>query len=75
MLDECERLAKLWKGLKIPKKGGMSSLSRNMNAQNISNLPPPQIRNQLGGIGGLQSFMRQIGSGNDMMGMFGGRNK
>lgn len=36
MLEEFKQLAKIWgkmKGLKIPKKGDMSAMSRSMNAQ------------------------------------------
>jgi len=77
MLEEYKRLAKIWskmKGLKIPKKGEMSALSRNMNAQHMSKVLPPQMLKQIGGMGGLQSLMKQMG-GKDMMGMFGGGDK
>lgn len=46
MLEEYKRLAKIFskmKGLKIPKKGDMSSLSRNMNAQNMSKVLPSDV--------------------------------
>uniref|UniRef100_A0A2N9EK97 signal-recognition-particle GTPase n=1 Tax=Fagus sylvatica TaxID=28930 RepID=A0A2N9EK97_FAGSY len=75
MFEEYKRLAKIWskmKGLKIPKKGDMSALSRNMNAQNMSKVLPPQMLKQIGGMGGLQNLMKQMGSTKDMMGMFGG---
>ena len=75
MLEEYKRLAKVWskmKGLKIPKKGDMSNLTRNMNAQHMGKVLPPQMLKQIGGIGGLQSLMKQMGSTKDMMGMFGG---
>ncbi|KAJ4917537.1 Signal recognition particle 54 kDa protein 3 [Raphanus sativus] len=78
MLEEYKRLAKIWskmKGLKIPKSGDMSALSRNMNAQHMSKVLPPQMLKQIGGMGGLQSLMKQMGSGKDMMGMFGGKDK
>ncbi|RDY12907.1 hypothetical protein CR513_02239 [Mucuna pruriens] len=74
MLEEYKRLAKIWskmKGLKIPKKGDMSALSRNMNAQNMSKVLPPQMLKQIGGMGGLQNLMKQMGSAKDMMGMGG----
>ncbi|KNA12750.1 hypothetical protein SOVF_123090, partial [Spinacia oleracea] len=51
MLEEYKRLAKIWskmKGLKIPKKGEMSALSRNMNAQHMSKVLPPQMLKQIG---------------------------
>merc|ERR1712071_616972 len=50
MLEEYKRLAKIWskmKGLKIPKKGEMSALSRNMNAQHMSKVLPPQMLKQI----------------------------
>nr|XP_023920554.1 signal recognition particle 54 kDa protein 2-like isoform X2 [Quercus suber] len=78
MMEEYKRLAKIWskmKGLKIPKKGDMSALSRNMNAQNMSKVLPPQMLKQIGGMGGLQNLMKQMGSTKDMMGMFGGGDK
>lgn len=78
MLEEYKRLAKIWskmKGLKIPKKGEMSALSRNMNAQHMSKVLPQQMLKQIGGVGGLQSLMKQMGSTKDMMGMFGGGDK
>ena len=62
MLEEYKRLAKIWskmKGLKIPKKGEMSALSRNMNAQHMSKVLPPQMLKQIGGMGGLQSLMNK----------------
>ncbi|XP_042457909.1 signal recognition particle 54 kDa protein 2-like isoform X1 [Zingiber officinale] len=73
MLEEYKRLAKIWgkmKGLKIPKKGEMSALSRNMNAQHMSKVLPPQMLKQIGGMGGLQSLMKQMGS-KDMGGLGG----
>ena len=81
MFEEYKRLAKIWskmKGLKIPKKGEMSALSRNMNAQHMSKVLPPQMLKQIGGMGGLQNLMKQMGSmgsAKEMMGMFGGGDK
>uniref|UniRef100_A0A1J3GVJ3 Signal recognition particle 54 kDa protein n=1 Tax=Noccaea caerulescens TaxID=107243 RepID=A0A1J3GVJ3_NOCCA len=75
MMEEYKKLAKMWggmKGVKMPKNGDMSALSRNMNAQHMSKVLPPQMLKQIGGMGGLQSLMKQMGSGKDMMGMFGG---
>lgn len=74
MLEEFKRLAKIWskmKGLKIPQKGDMSAMSRNMNAQHMSKVLPPQMLKQIGGIGGLQSLMKQMNS-KEFSGMFGG---
>ena len=80
MFEEYRRLAKIWskmKGLKIPKKGEMSALSRNMNAQHMSKALPPQMLKQIGGMGTIQNLMKQMGSKdlNHMMGMFGGGDK
>lgn len=50
----------------------MSALSRNMNAQQMSKVLPPQMLKQFGGMGGLQKMMKEMGSAKDMMGMFGG---
>lgn len=78
MLEEYKRLAKMWskmKGIKIPKKGEMSALSRNMNAQQMSKIIPQQMLKQIGGMGALQNLMKQMGNHKDMMGMFGGGDK
>ncbi len=71
ILEEYKRLANVMKGLKIPKKGDMSAMSHNMNAQHMSKSLPPQILTQIGGIGGLQTLMKQIGS-KEFSSMFGG---
>ncbi|KAL1203555.1 Signal recognition particle subunit SRP54 3 [Cardamine amara subsp. amara] len=63
MLEEYTRLAKRMKGMK--------NLSRNMNAQQMSKV----LQSQIGGMAGLQSLMKQMGSAKDMMGMFSGRDK
>jgi hypothetical protein len=42
MLEEYKRLSNVM-GLKIPKKGDMSAMSRNMNAQHMSKSLPPQM--------------------------------
>ncbi|WJX70063.1 signal-recognition-particle GTPase [Trifolium repens] len=51
MMEEYKRLAKIMKGLKIPKNGDMSALSRNI---------PPQMLRQFDRMGGLQNLMRQM---------------
>ncbi|XP_045806972.1 signal recognition particle 54 kDa protein 2-like [Trifolium pratense] len=58
MMEEYKRLAKVMKRLKIPKKGDMSALSRNMNAQSMAKALPAQMLRQIGGMGGLQNLMR-----------------
>ncbi|KAJ8460120.1 hypothetical protein OPV22_033046 [Ensete ventricosum] len=55
---------------KISKKGKMSALSRNMNARHMSKVLPPQMLKQIGGMGGLQNFMKQMGF-KDMGGLVG----
>ncbi|MCL7038479.1 hypothetical protein MKW94_012075 [Papaver nudicaule] len=73
MLDEYKRTAKMvgktMKGLKIPKNG---ESSRGMNAQQLSKALPPQMLKQIGGMGGLQKLMKEMGSSKDMMGMLQG---
>ena len=74
MLKEYKQLAKIWgkmEGIKIQKKKDMSALTRNMNVQQMSKALPPQMLKQIGGMGGLQSLMKQMGS-KEMSGMFGG---
>lgn len=44
-----------------------------VKGQNMSKALPPQMLKQIGGTGGLQSLMKQLGSSKDLMGMFGGR--
>ncbi|XP_010482225.1 PREDICTED: signal recognition particle 54 kDa protein 3-like [Camelina sativa] len=78
MLDEYKRLATIWgkvKGLKMLEKGNMSSLSRNKNSQHLSKVLPAQMLKQIGSMGGLLSLMKQMGSGKDLTGMFGGRDE
>ncbi|XP_062024331.1 signal recognition particle subunit SRP54 2 [Rosa rugosa] len=81
MFEEYKRLAKIWskmKGIKIPKKGGISPLNQNLNAQQMSKVLPPQMLKQIGGMGGLQNLMKQMGSmgsAKEMMGMLGGGDK
>jgi signal recognition particle subunit SRP54 len=78
MLEEYKRLAKVFskmKGLKLPKNGDMSNLTRNMNAQQMSKILPANMLKQFGGMGGLQNLMKQMGSSKDMMGMLGGAGK
>ncbi|KAK1299179.1 hypothetical protein QJS10_CPB14g00359 [Acorus calamus] len=75
MLEDYKRFAKTWsnlKGIKIPKKGEMSALSRNMNAQHMSKGLPPHILKQIGGMGSLQNLMKRMGTRDMMNGMVGG---
>ncbi|KAL9813745.1 putative signal-recognition-particle GTPase [Arabidopsis thaliana] len=78
MLEEYKRLTTMWgkvKGLKNLEKGNMSALSRNKNSQQLNKVLPAQMLKQIGGMSGLQSLMKQMGSGKDLMGMFGGRDE
>ncbi|XP_051135979.1 signal recognition particle 54 kDa protein 2-like [Andrographis paniculata] len=78
MMEEYKRLAKIWinmKGLKIPKKGEMNALSRNMKNCEVQEAIPPEMLKKIGGAGALQNLMKQMGSAKDMMGVFGGRRK
>ena len=68
MLEVYKHLAK---GFKIPR----NALSGNMKVEQMSRVVPPQMLKQIGGMGGLQNLMKQMGSAKDMMGMFGGGDK
>ncbi|PKI77586.1 hypothetical protein CRG98_002040 [Punica granatum] len=72
MMEEYKKLAKNMKSV-IPNKGNKNLLSQNMNAQQMSRVLPPQMLKQIGGMGGLQSLMKQMSSAKDSMGMFGGK--
>ncbi|CAA7028630.1 unnamed protein product [Microthlaspi erraticum] len=64
MLEEYKKLAKSlsnMKGLKIPRNGDLMS-SRSKSAQQLSKVLPPQVLEQFGGMGGLQSLMKQMGA-------------
>ncbi|XP_004301434.1 PREDICTED: signal recognition particle 54 kDa protein 2-like [Fragaria vesca subsp. vesca] len=65
MFEEYKRQAKIWrsgmKGLNFS-KGPMSQLNRSINARKMSKNLPPQMLKQIGGMGGLQNLMKQMGS-------------
>eukprot|EP00899_Mesostigma_viride_P005040 jgi/Mesvir1/14537/Mv05229-RA.1 len=74
LMEEYRRLAKIWgkmKGLKIPKKGEMSSMSRNMNVAQMSKILPPQMLKQMGGVSALQNMMKQMGGKDGGLGGLG----
>ncbi|KAL6559808.1 hypothetical protein OROGR_004925 [Orobanche gracilis] len=78
MLEEYKRLAKIWskmKGLKISKNGEINPGMLTKNAQQMGKAFPPDMLKKIGGMGGLQNLMKQMGSTKDMMGMFGGGDK
>ncbi|KAJ4798920.1 Signal recognition particle 54 kDa protein [Rhynchospora pubera] len=66
MIQFYKMFAKIWsntmKRLKVPKKGSMNARSQSMTAQHVSKALPPQMLKQMGGMGGLQSLMKQMGS-------------
>ena len=41
----------------------MSALNRNMNLQQMSKMLPPQVLNQMGGMGALQGLLKQMENG------------
>ena len=51
--------------MKLPKKGGISPLSQNLNMAQMQRAIPPQLLKQMGGAAGLQAMMRQL-EGKDM---------
>mmetsp|Transcript_6831 Transcript_6831/g.14318 ORF Transcript_6831/g.14318 Transcript_6831/m.14318 type:complete len:159 (-) Transcript_6831:82-558(-) len=67
LISEHKRMGQLWgkmKGLKMPGKGGgMSSLNNRQNLQQMSKMLPPGMLNQMGGVGALQSLMKQLEGG------------
>eukprot|EP00850_Spirogloea_muscicola_P011802 SM000074S21712 [mRNA] locus=s74:544667:547799:+ [translate_table: standard] len=74
LLEEYKKMAKMWskmKGLKMPKKGPMSQSMGNANAAHMSKVMPPAMLKQMGGLGGLQSLMKQMNS-KEFANMFGG---
>uniref|UniRef100_A0ACD5W4W5 Uncharacterized protein n=1 Tax=Avena sativa TaxID=4498 RepID=A0ACD5W4W5_AVESA len=58
MLEEYKRLAKVWGKIKLPKNLD----PRNTNVQEIVKSLPPQMLKHIGGMGGLQSLVKQLGS-------------
>ena len=67
LVEEYKRMAQVWgrmKNLKLPKGGGnKSALNRNMNLQQMSKMLPPQVLNQMGGMGALQGLLKQMENG------------
>merc|ERR1719375_1093928 len=66
LVEEYKRMAQVWgrmKNLKLPKGGNMSALNRNMNLQQMSKMLPPQVLNQMGGMGALQGLLKQMENG------------
>ena len=67
LLQEYARMGQMWgkmKGLKLPGKGGsLSAMSNKQNLAQMSKMLPPQLLNQMGGVGALQNLMKQIEQG------------
>lgn len=84
LLEEYRKMDKIWskmKGMKMMtggkggKAGDMSAVARNMNAAQMARALPPQMLQQMGGLGGLQNLMKQMNSADfaNMLGPGGGR--
>ena len=69
LIEEYKRLSKMMskmKGLKAPKKGGYGNQqAMNQNLAQMAQAIPPQMLKQMGGMGALQSMMKQL-EGKDM---------
>jgi len=66
MVEEYKRMAKMMqglKGMKMPKRGGMSSLAQQQNLAQMQKALPPHLIKQFGGPQGLQALMRQMEGG------------
>mmetsp|Transcript_14949 Transcript_14949/g.28939 ORF Transcript_14949/g.28939 Transcript_14949/m.28939 type:complete len:496 (+) Transcript_14949:82-1569(+) len=69
LVEEYKKMGSLWgkmKGMKsFGAKGGMSAGARHKNPdiQQISKMLPPQLLNQMGGVGALQNLMKQFEGG------------
>jgi signal recognition particle subunit SRP54 len=74
LLEEYKRMAKMMgglKGMKMPKKGGISPLSQNLNMAQMQRAIPPALLKQMGGPNALAQMMRQL-DGKDLSSMMGG---
>ena len=73
LLEEYKRMAKMMgglKGMKMPKKGGLSPLAQNLNLQQMQRAIPPELLRQLGGPAALAQMMKTMegGGGRDLLG-------
>lgn len=79
LLEEYKKMDKIWskmKGMKMMggkggKAGDFSAMARNTNAAQMARALPPQMLQQMGGLGGLQNLMKQMGN-SDLASMFQG---
>jgi len=63
LLEEFKRMAKMLSGLKgmrMPKRGGVSPLAQSLNLAQMQKAVPPEILRQLGGTAGLQQMMKAL---------------
>jgi signal recognition particle subunit SRP54 len=78
LVEEYKRMSKMMgglKGLKMPKKGGISPLAQNLNIAQMQKALPPQLLKQLGGAQGLAQLMKQMdrpGGGGNLSSLLGG---
>ena len=66
LVEEFKRMSKMMqglKGMKMPKRGGMSPLAQQQNLAQMQKALPPQLLQQFGGPQGLQQLMRQMEGG------------
>ncbi|KAL6610486.1 hypothetical protein ACP70R_040455 [Stipagrostis hirtigluma subsp. patula] len=59
MLEEHKRIAKVWSKMKLPK---VCNPNCNTNMNQILKALPPNVLNQMGGMAGLQTAMKQMNS-------------
>eukprot|EP00455_Lapot_gusevi_P023302 TRINITY_DN2420_c0_g1_i2.p1 TRINITY_DN2420_c0_g1~~TRINITY_DN2420_c0_g1_i2.p1 ORF type:complete len:190 (-),score=69.48 TRINITY_DN2420_c0_g1_i2:136-645(-) len=64
-----QKAASKLKGLKIPKNGDMSKMPRNMNMRQVASMFNPQMLQQMGGVNGLTSMMKQFSAAGGMPNM------
>jgi len=73
LLEEYKRMAKMMsglKGLKQPKKGGVSALTHSQNMAQMQKALPPHLLQQLGGVQGLSKALKQL-DGKDLSSLMG----
>ena len=74
LFQEHKRMGHMWGKmgkLKLQGKGGLGSHSNRQNLQQMSKVIPPQLLNQMGGMGALQQMMKQFEKGGLPPGMGG----
>jgi len=74
LVEEFKLMSKMMsglKGLKLPKKGGISPLAQNLNLAQMQKAIPPQLLKQLGGPQGLAQLMKSM-DGKGLEALMGG---